>query len=74
MMGMNVNIDSLKNAADFDKDFIRQMVPHHQSAVMMAQTVLKNATHPQIRHLAQAIIKSQTAEIQQMQQWYQTWS
>ncbi|WP_242046355.1 MULTISPECIES: DUF305 domain-containing protein [Calothrix] len=25
-------------------------------------------------HLTQAIIESQTAEIQQMQQWYQAWS
>jgi uncharacterized protein (DUF305 family) len=41
---------------------------------MMARTVLKSATHPQIRNLAQAIIKSQTAEIQQMQQWDQAWS
>lgn len=74
MMGMNINIDSLKNASDFDKEFIRQMIPHHQSAVKMARMVLKSATHPQIRNLAQAIIKSQTAEIQQMQQWDQAWS
>ena len=35
---------------------------------------LNRATHSQITNLAQAIIKSQTAEIQQMQQWYQAWS
>lgn len=54
-----------------EKHFIEMMIPHHQSAVMMARTVLKSATHPQIRNLAQAIIKSQTAEIQQ---WDQAWS
>ncbi|OUL26219.1 hypothetical protein BV378_13335 [Nostoc sp. RF31YmG] len=32
---------------------------------------LNRATHIQILDLAQVIIKSQTAEIQQMQQWYQ---
>lgn len=71
MMAMNMNLESLKNASDFDKEFIRQMIPHHQMAVMMSQMALNRATHSQIRDLAQAIIKSQTAEIQQMQQWYQ---
>lgn len=74
MMGMDMSLESLKNASDFDKEFIRQMISHHQSAVMMAQMVLNSATHPQINNLAQAIIKSQTAEIQQMQQWDQAWS
>jgi uncharacterized protein (DUF305 family) len=41
---------------------------------MMAQMVLNSANHPQIHNLAQAMIKSQTAEIQQMQQWDQAWS
>ncbi|BBD60074.1 hypothetical protein NIES2109_28670 [Nostoc sp. HK-01] len=74
MMGMGMNLETLKNASDFDKEFIRQMIPHHESAVMMAKMVANNATHPEIRNLAEAIIKSQTAEIQQMQQWYQAWS
>ena len=74
MMDMNMNLESLKNASDFDKEFIRQMIPHHQMAVMMSQMAFNRATHSQIRDLAQAIIKSQTAEIQQMQQWYQAWS
>lgn len=74
MMAMNMNLESLKNASDFDKEFIRQMIPHHQMAVMMSRMALNRATQSQIRDLAQAIIKSQTAEIQQMQQWYQAWS
>ncbi|MBE9007517.1 DUF305 domain-containing protein [Fortiea sp. LEGE XX443] len=69
-----MNLETLKNSSDFDKEFIRQMIPHHESAVMMAKMVLNSATHPEIRNLAEAIIKSQTAEIQQMQQWYQAWS
>lgn len=55
-------------------ELIRQMIPHHESSVMMAQMVGDRANHTQILDLAQAIIKSQTAEIQQMQQWYQAWS
>ncbi|MBW4623050.1 MAG: DUF305 domain-containing protein [Cyanosarcina radialis HA8281-LM2] len=73
MMGMQMDLNALKNAADFDREFIRQMIPHHQMAVMMSQMVLKSATHSEIRTLAQSIIKSQNAEIEQMRQWYQSW-
>ncbi|WP_210404517.1 MULTISPECIES: DUF305 domain-containing protein [Cyanophyceae] len=40
---------------------------------MMAQMVLANSDRPEIRELAQNIIDTQTAEINQMQQWYQDW-
>jgi uncharacterized protein (DUF305 family) len=73
MMGMKVDLAALKNAPDFDKEFIRQMIPHHRMAVMMSQMATKKATKPEIRNLAQSIIKTQTAEINQMQQWYQAW-
>jgi uncharacterized protein (DUF305 family) len=72
MMGMQTDLTALKNASDFDRVFMAQMIPHHQMAVMMSSTIL-NSTHPELRSLAQSIIKSQTAEIQQMQQWSQDW-
>ena len=71
---MHTDIVALKNASDFDKEFIRQMIPHHQMAVRMAQMVLNQKTRPEIHTLAQSIIKSQTTEINQMQQWQQAWS
>jgi len=70
---MHTDLVALKNASDFDKEFIRQMIPHHQMAVHMAQMVLNQKTRPEIRTLAQSIIKSQTTEINQMQQWQQAW-
>ncbi|MDF2388570.1 DUF305 domain-containing protein [Nostoc ellipsosporum NOK] len=70
---MNVDLVALKNASDFDKEFIRQMIPHHRMAVMMAQMVANKATKPEIANLAQSIIKTQTTEINQMQEWYQAW-
>jgi len=71
---MHTDLVSLKDASDFDKEFIRQMIPHHQMAVRMAQMVLNQKTRPEIHTLAQSIIKSQTTEINQMQQWQQAWS
>ncbi|MEH2308081.1 DUF305 domain-containing protein [Nostoc sp.] len=73
MMGMKVDLAALKNALDFDKEFIRQMIPHHRMAVMMSQMATKKTTKPEIRNLAQFMIKTQTAEINQMEQWYQAW-
>ena len=73
MKCMNMDLETLKNAPDFDKEFIRQMIPHHQSAVNMSQMIAKKTTKPEIRNLAKSIIKTQTTEINQMQQWYQTW-
>ena len=72
MMGMNMDLEALKSAPDFDREFIRQMIPHHQMAVMMASMVL-NSDRPEISNLAESIIKSQTTEIAQMRQWYKTW-
>ncbi|MBE9171102.1 DUF305 domain-containing protein [Pleurocapsales cyanobacterium LEGE 06147] len=76
MMGgsqMGTNLYALQNASDFDSEFIEQMIPHHQMGVMMAQMVLTGNPSPEIKDLAQSIIKSQTDEINQMQQWYQQW-
>ncbi|MBD2316422.1 DUF305 domain-containing protein [Phormidium tenue] len=71
---MSMDMDALKTASDFDKEFVRQMVPHHQMAVMMAQMASGRTTRPEIRTLAQSIIKSQNAEIMQMKGWQQAWN
>lgn len=67
------DLSALRNAADFDRAFIEQMIPHHEMGVMMAQMLQNRGQHPELQTLAKAIITSQTAEIQQMQTWHQTW-
>jgi uncharacterized protein (DUF305 family) len=52
-----------------DVDFIRGMIPHHQGAVDMAKIVLAFGKDPEIRKLAEDIVKSQEAEIAFMQAW-----
>jgi uncharacterized protein (DUF305 family) len=73
IVGMQMDLNALKNAPDFDREFIRQMIPHHQMAVMMSQMAIESSNHSEIRTLARSIIKSQNAEIEQMRQWYRTW-
>ncbi|HEY9833157.1 MAG TPA: DUF305 domain-containing protein [Stenomitos sp.] len=73
MGGMGTDLSALENATDFDREFIEQMIPHHQMAVMMATRLLSPSQRPELRNLAQSMITSQTAEIEQMEQWYQSW-
>jgi uncharacterized protein (DUF305 family) len=49
-----------------DKAFIDAMVPHHQSAIAMAEVALKNAEHEEINQLSRNIISSQQAEIEEL--------
>lgn len=72
-MVRNANFLALKNAPDFDQEFLRQMIPHHQIEILLAAMVLYSAEHPEMQALVQSIIENQQAEIEQMQQWYQTW-
>jgi uncharacterized protein (DUF305 family) len=79
MMGMHqvhgmmaMDLDALAAAQNFDQEFIRQMIPHHQMAVMMASNLKSNTNRPEMDKLMDDIIRSQSAEIKQMKQWYKT--
>lgn len=73
MMGNETDIKTLENAKPFDKEFIEQMIPHHQMAVMMAQMLSRSTNRPEMKRLAENIISTQTKEINQMREWYRAW-
>ncbi|XGV95083.1 MAG: DUF305 domain-containing protein [Leptolyngbya sp. BL-A-14] len=71
--GMMMSMDLGAADSQFDLRFLNAMIPHHDGAVVMAKDALSKSKRPEIKQLAQAIIKSQQAEIAQMKQWKQAW-
>jgi len=49
-----------------DRDFLAQMIPHHEGAVEMARLLLVSGEDPLVRRLAEEIIAGQQAEITAM--------
>lgn len=89
MMGSNSSQQSAtgsvdKNSAEYkmyndmqgemyDRNFIANMIAHHQGAVDMANLALTNAKHQEIKDMANDIISAQTKEIGDMQSWQKEW-
>ncbi|ODH01118.1 DUF305 domain-containing protein [Nostoc sp. KVJ20] len=73
MQAMMMSQDLGAADAEFDLRFINAMIPHHEGAVTMAKDVLSKSKRPEVKQLAQEIIKAQNTEIKQMQQWRKTW-
>jgi uncharacterized protein (DUF305 family) len=66
-------LTKLRSARPFDAAFIEVMVPHHVEAIKMARVELARGSDARSRALATRIITAQSAEIRQMEDWYQRW-
>ena len=53
--------------AEFDRLFLTSMIAHHEGAIAMAESEKSDGVHKGALRLADAIIKTQTAELKQMQ-------
>lgn len=72
MNEMSNNLTGLKDDA-FDKEFLSEMITHHEGAVDMAKLALTNAKHQEVKSMAQDIISAQTKEIGEMKIWQKDW-
>lgn len=66
---MHAAMADMENSGNADVDFARGMIPHHQAAIDMAETVLEYGEDEEIRALAEEIIAAQEAEIEQLETW-----
>jgi uncharacterized protein (DUF305 family) len=58
---------------DADVEFAQMMIPHHRQAAEMAALAPDRAESPEIRDLADTVIATQEAEIDQMAGWLEEW-
>lgn len=73
MMGGVPDLDDLRTAEPFDRYFIEAMVPHHVMGIRMSQMAANATTRSELRRLADSIIAGQSAEVDDMREWYDEW-
>ena len=79
--GMDMNSGQAMNASEMliengeysDERFIDAMIPHHQSAIDMAQVAYEETGDSEIKDLALGIVTAQQQEIEQMIDWRKEW-
>lgn len=64
---------SMMSGVMYDRNFIANMIAHHEGAVEMAKLALDQAKHEEIKTMANDIITAQTKEIDMMKQWQSDW-
>jgi len=72
MADMEAKLNSLSGEV-YDKEFLKQMILHHQQAVDMSKFADTNAKHQEVKDLARAVITAQEKEIADMKSWQQKW-
>lgn len=57
----------------YDRNFIANMIAHHQGAVDMAKAAQSNAKHSELKTMADNIVTAQEKEIADMLAWQKDW-
>jgi uncharacterized protein (DUF305 family) len=73
MMNGGSLMGSLDEDQPFDLQFIDQMIPHHEGALMSSEHMISNSERPELRQLYENIQQSQSEQIEQMQAWRKEW-
>ena len=63
-MHMPMMNEEFVQSGNVDKDFIANMIPHHQGAIDSAKLILEYGSNEEVKAIARNIIKTQTKEIE----------
>ena len=70
MQAMQQTLMKTEMSGDASGDFVRMMIPHHQSAIDMIDVLLaQKDVAPEIARMAEAMRAAQAREIVEMQKW-----
>lgn len=69
MQTMMKGMESMEMTGDSARDFALMMIPHHQSAIDMAEALLQYSDDPELTRLANEIIAAQQEEIEFLRNW-----
>ncbi len=69
MLTMMRAMDAASMSGVPEEDFLAMMIPHHQGAIDMAKVELQYGKDPELRKLAEEIVKAQEGEIAFLKQW-----
>ena len=72
-MGMG-GMHDMSMMVQSEREFIEEMIPHHTEAIATAKEVVaRGGSTPEIKTLAENIIKAQESEVAEMKTWYKNW-
>lgn len=54
---------------DADVTFVTDMIPHHEAAIEMAETVIEDGENDKVAAIAENIVEAQAAEIEALETW-----
>ncbi|MEO8393685.1 MAG: DUF305 domain-containing protein [Chloroflexota bacterium] len=72
-MSMMAGLNAL-TGHDYEVAWVESMIDHHDDALHMADRLLKQVEHVELRDMATTIIKDQSAEIRMMEALLDTWA
>lgn len=70
-MGM-AGVMGSATSVDSEADYLAAMLPHHEEAIVAAGE-LARSERPEMRELGEAVVASQTAQVEQMRSWLERW-
>ncbi len=66
MENMDMNELSSKSGKDFDEEFLKMTIKHHEGAIKMSEDALNKAQNKDVRNKAKMTIDKQTKEIAEL--------